>query len=356
MGCVGSKTPYTGSKEEQSQSKKIDTVLRKERRDLNREIKLLLLGAGDSGKSTFTKQMKILHLKGFTDEERSFFKDIIHSNVISAMRAIVTAEDRLGVTSISPDNARYAEIFKSKEILYDQKVTAEIAEAVKILWTDAGVKDLVSRSSEYQLIDSAGYFFDNIDRIAKADYTPTQDDLLRARARTTGITEITFELSGVHWRMMDVGGQRNERKKWIHCFQDVTALIFCVALSEYDMKLYEDERVNRMHESITLFDEICNCQWFGDTSVILFLNKRDLFEEKIKRVDMKCCFDDYSGGCNYEQGIEYLKNKFVALNRSKSKVIYVHVTCATDTENVRFVFNAVKDIIVRECLAKNDLL
>jgi len=138
-------------------------------------------------------------------------------------------------------------------------------------------------------------FFDNIDRIAKADYTPTQDDLLRARARTTGITEITFELSGVHWRMMDVGGQRNERKKWIHCFQDVTALIFCVALSEYDMKLYEDERVNRMHESITLFDEICNCQWFGDTSVILFLNKRDLFEEKIKRVDMKCCFEDYTG-------------------------------------------------------------
>jgi len=63
-----------------------------------------------------------------------------------------------------------------------------------------------------------------------------------------------------------------------------------------------------------------------------------------------------TGGCNYEQGVEYVKNKFISLNRSKSKVIYVHVTCATDTENVRFVFNAVKDIIVRDCLAKNDLL
>merc|ERR1711988_726608 len=90
------------------------------------------------------------------------------------------------------------------------------------------------------------------------------------------------------------GGQRSERKKWIHCFQEVTALIFCVAMSEYDLKLYEDETVNRMHESIMLFEEICNCQWFNETAIILFLNKKDLFEEKIQRVDLNVCFSRVS--------------------------------------------------------------
>ena len=47
------------------------------------------------------------------------------------------------------------------------------------------------------------------------------------------------------FRMFDVGGQRSERKKWIHCFEGVTAIIFCVALSGYDLVLAEDEEMNR---------------------------------------------------------------------------------------------------------------
>lgn len=86
--------------------------------------------------------------------------------------------------------------------------------------------------------------------------------------------------------MVDVGGQRSERKKWMHCFQEVTAVIFCVALSEYDLKLYEDDTTNRMQESLKLFKEICNTKWFANTAMILFLNKRDIFSEKVSC----CCF------------------------------------------------------------------
>ena len=46
-------------------------------------------------------------------------------------------------------------------------------------------------------------------------------------------------------RMFDVGGQRSERKKWIHCFEGVTAIVFCVALSAYDLMLAEDEEMVR---------------------------------------------------------------------------------------------------------------
>jgi len=352
--CLGGKSPYSGSKDQQSQSHKIDELLRKERRELDHEVKLLLLGAGESGKSTVTKQMKIIHLKGFSEEEKLSYKDIIHSNVIMAMRAIITASDKLGLP-IAPENREKAALFTTNEILFEQKVTPQICDAVKTLWKDKTIREVHKRSNQFQLIDSAEYFFEEIDRIVKEDFCPNTEDLLRARARTTGITEIEFDFSGVHWRMVDVGGQRNERKKWIHCFQDVTALIFCVAMSEYDLKLYEDERVNRMHESVTLFEEICNCQWFNDTSIILFLNKSDLFQEKIKKTSLKVCFDDYEGGCNYEPAVEYLKAKFTKLNRNQNKLVYVHVTCATNTDNIRFVFNAVKDIIIRESLLNSDL-
>ena len=98
--------------------------------------------------------------------------------------------------------------------------------------------------------------------------------------------------------MFDVGGQRSERKKWIHCFEGVTAIIFCVALSGYDLVLAEDEEMNRMMESMKLFDSICNNKWFVETSIILFLNKKDLFEQKIKYSPLSICFPEYKGRFN----------------------------------------------------------
>lgn len=117
----------------------------------------------------------------------------------------------------------------------------------------------------------------------------------------------------------------------------VTAIVFVVAMDCYDLKLYEDENVNRMHESIQLFDEICNSKWFKDTALVLFLNKSDLFKEKIERVDLKVGFADYAGGCSFANASLYLQSKFKSLNRQPNKQIYIHLTCATDTENVRCV-------------------
>jgi guanine nucleotide-binding protein subunit alpha len=92
-----------------------------------------------------------------------------------------------------------------------------------------------------------------------------------------------------------MGGQRSERKKWIHCFEDVTTILFIVAISEYDQNLFEDESVNRMSEAFTLFDSICNSQWFTSTPMILFMNKSDLLREKLKTVPIEKYFGDYTG-------------------------------------------------------------
>lgn len=82
---------------------------------------------------------------------------------------------------------------------------------------------------------------------------PTEQDILRTRVKTTGIVEVHFSFKNLNFKLFDVGGQRSERKKWIHCFEDVTAIIFCVAMSEYDQVLHEDETtVSRINLSFTI--------------------------------------------------------------------------------------------------------
>ncbi|XP_076481487.1 G protein alpha o subunit isoform X3 [Bombus vancouverensis nearcticus] len=189
-------------------------------------------------------------------------------------------------------------------------------------------------------------FLDDLDRLGARDYQPTEQDILRTRVKTTGIVEVHFSFKNLNFKLFDVGGQRSERKKWIHCFEDVTAIIFCVAMSEYDQVLHEDETTNRMQESLKLFDSICNNKWFTDTSIILFLNKKDLFEEKIRKSPLTICFPEYAGAQEYGEAAAYIQAQFEARNKSTTKEIYCHMTCATDTDNIQFVFDAVTDVII----------
>ena len=84
-------------------------------------------------------------------------------------------------------------------------------------------------------------YYANIDRLFTLDYLPSDQDVLRSRLRTTGITETLFELGQLNYHMFDVGGQRSERKKWVHCFEGVHCLMFVAALSGYDQCLVEDK-------------------------------------------------------------------------------------------------------------------
>ena len=145
---------------------------------------------------------------------------------------------------LSPQNeARRATVLALPPQIESEVLPPDVADAVRSIWRDPAVKEAVRRSREFQLNDSAVYYFNAIDRMASSGYTPTDQDILRSRVKTTGITETTFKVGELTYRLFDVGGQRSERKKWIHCFENVTALVFLVSLSEYDQMLYEDESV-----------------------------------------------------------------------------------------------------------------
>lgn len=200
------------------------------------------------------------------------------------------------------------------------------------------------------ILITAYSYFDSIERIGDPNYVPTDQDVLRSRVKTTGIAESTFHFGTLKYRIFDVGGQRSERKKWIHCFEDVTAIIFLVAISEYDQVLIEDESVNRMQEALTLFDSICNSRWFERTSTILFLNKIDLFRQKLPTSPLINYFPDFKGENDFDLASNYIMQRFISLNSSSEKQVYTHLTCATDTEQVKFVMTAVNDIILQSNL------
>ncbi|KAI8922039.1 hypothetical protein PhCBS80983_g00342 [Powellomyces hirtus] len=354
---MGGCTSTPEEKEAQLRSAEISRQLKNEARDAERSIKLLLLGSGESGKSTVLKQFKLIHGVPYSNMERMSYRPAILGNVMSCSKALIEAMEKLGIEYGDQATAVKAQIILSAPVLYGEGelVPPTVINAIQSVWADSGIQRCYARSNEFQLIDSCKYYLDEAPRLCDAGYTPNDQDILRSRVMTTTITENKFAINGITFRIFDVGGQRSERKKWAPYFDDVNSIIFLAAISAYDQKCFEDNQTNRMLESLNLFDSICNHPLFRRTSIILFLNKVDLFHEKLKTVPIKNYFPEYEGSNSFEEASEYFARRFISHNKSSEKKIYVHYTWATDTNQIRTVFATVNAIILRENLNASGL-
>ncbi|KAJ7166276.1 heterotrimeric G-protein alpha subunit, GPA3-like protein [Mycena filopes] len=331
------------SRSERARSDAIDRQISSDSKRYKKECKILLLGSGESGKSTIVKQMKIIHQGGFEERERVEARTVVYRNVLDCAGTLARVVRRVGeqATVLAQTHA---------------VLTPALADAIWHVARAPAVERLVDdHPGEFYLMDSAAYFFSQIHRIASPTYLPSDEDLLRARARSTAIMETRFWMGDLMIHMFDVGGQRSERKKWIHCFESVTSIIFCTALSEYDQVLEEERRVNRMRESLYLFESVINSRWFLRTSVILFLNKIDVFKRKLPKIPLGRYFPEYAGGNDLQKAAKYILWKFMQENRAKLTV-YPHVTQATNTKNIRLVFAAVKETILQNALKDSGIL
>ncbi|XP_065140610.1 guanine nucleotide-binding protein subunit alpha-14-like [Paramisgurnus dabryanus] len=329
----------------------IERQLKMDKKDASRQLKLLLLGTGESGKSTFIKQMRIIHGKGYTDDDKRAYAKLVFQNVFTAIQNLIQAMENLKIPFADAKNTVYAAMLKRATASAMESINSEYAEAIKSMWRDFGLQKCYERRREFQLSDSAKYYLDDIDRISSAFYLPSLQDILRVRIPTTGIIEYVFDLKTVIFRMVDVGGQKSERRKWIHCFENVTSIIYLVALSEFDQVLYECENENRMEESKALFKTIISYPWFHQSSIILFLNKTDLLKEKIATSHLEDYFPEYQGPKNdADAAMNFILEMYNQQNADAQKRIYAHFTCATDTENIKRVFRSVKDTILQNNL------
>lgn len=353
MGCSHAKL----TDEERAaiaKSRELDRDLTDKKRNDDRIIRVLLLGTGESGKSTILKQMRIIYQEeGFTNIEKETFKVVVRRNVVESMQTLLEGVETFGLTydtAESKDAASHLMSIEAHDIdMWDKQIVNNII----LLWqNDSAVKQSFQNRNKLQLLDSAPYLFDNVGRMGTDNYVPTKDDILRARLRTTGIVEQDVNVLGVPFQFLDVGGQRNERRKWIHCFGDVKAVIFVASLSEYDQVLYEDDEQNRLAEALQVFEDIVNREDFALASMILFLNKVDLFQEKLKLSKFSDHFSDFVGDPdNYEQAAGHIEMLFVDRRMDDHPDIFTHLTCATDTGNVQRVFEICKLRILEDNLA-----
>ncbi|KAJ7016331.1 guanine nucleotide binding protein, alpha subunit [Mycena alexandri] len=304
--------------------------------------------------------MKIIHQGGFEERERVDYRTTVYKNVLDSAGTLASVVRRVGVARMGLQGGGEGRPRDGREDGREEDTHAVLTPALAdAIWNVArapAVERFVDdHPGEFYLMDSAGYFFSHIHRIASPTYVPSEEDVLRARARSTAIIETRFWMGDLMIHMFDVGGQRSERKKWIHCFESVTSIIFCTALSEYDQVLEEERRVNRMRESLYLFESVINSRWFLRTSVILFLNKIDVFKRKLPKIPLGRYFPEYAGGNDLQKAAKYILWKFMQENRAKLTV-YPHVTQATNTKNIRLVFAAVKETILQNALKDSGIL
>lgn len=329
------------------------------KKDNSKEFKLLLLGTGEAGKSTFIKQMRIIHGAGYSDSDRAQFRVLVYRNIFLGMTLLTEAMDNLKIGYAIAANKNYANMVTEVDHEEANEITDSQFDALKKLWADSGVQSCYDRRREFQISDSAKYYFDALDRINVQNYVPTIDDVLRVRVPTTGIMEYNFQMrKDVVFRMLDVGGQRSERRKWIHCFDDVKAIIFLTAINEYDQVLFEDENQNRMCESLALFELINTYPWFRESSIILFLNKTDLFSDKITKSYLGDYFSTFTGAQgDHEAAKAFILEMFMSVNPDpENRRIFPHFTQATDTENIKRVFQDVREHVLEQNLKDYNLM
>ncbi|CAI5455196.1 unnamed protein product [Caenorhabditis angaria] len=335
----------------------IEKELQKERKYLRRQINLLLLGSGESGKSTFVKQMQIIHGAGeFTADEVRSYRQQIYQNAISAMRVLLDARNKLGIEWEKP--SRQSDVpkimrFTVSDLLkgIDFSTFIEIAPVIRDFWEDAAIRKTYDQRNLFQISDSCQYFFEHISRIALPDFCPTNRDILFCRKATRGISEHIFEINKIPFRFIDVGGQRSQRQKWFQCFTDITSILFMVASNEYDQVILEDRRTNRVVESKSVFETIVNNRAFSNVSIILFMNKSDLLKDKVPKSDIRQYFTDYTGDHLSVRDIQFfLVDKFEASRRDRARPFFYHFTTAVDTENIRRVFRDVRESILEQNL------
>ncbi|KAB5592010.1 Guanine nucleotide-binding protein alpha subunit [Ceratobasidium theobromae] len=420
-----------------------------------KELRLLLLGQAESGKSTLLKQFQMLYAPHSLDAERAAWRGVVFLNVIKSLHAICDAHDaefvttpvfedpwvhdfrastssrdQLAVTKLrlvpllgleSTLAARIGEGFtvagrtevcvrrgwqdtvvwrpakrkpkaSSRSGSADgrlddphsdiQVALADSLPLIQQLWHHPSVKHLIQRR-RLRLEDAGSFFLDEITRIAQTGYLPTDDDILRARIRTIGISEWCFQFTCpgardiCNWRLYDVGGARSQRPNWAPYFEDATAIVFLAPISAYDQYLEEDPQMNRIHDSLQLWTQITTSPILKDVHLVLFLNKCDVLRAKLAAgIKVKKYITSFGDRPNEYNSVShyfraYFSQVFKRNNTDSKRELYCHLTSVIvryltdpgcpliapqDTEATQSIILSVRDGLFRNNLRTTGLI
>ncbi|KAG2058188.1 G-alpha-domain-containing protein [Suillus hirtellus] len=248
-----------------------------------------------------------------------------------------------------------------------QEVIHSCSYDIMALWNDRLVREVLRRR-KIRLEESSGFFLNDLDRVTALNYTPNDDDVLRARLKTVGVSEYRCEMeavagreSGTEWRIVDVGGSRSQRATWVPFFDDVDAIIFLAPISSFDQVLAEDRSVNRLEDSVLLWKAVCSNKLLANVDIVLFLNKCDILDAKLTSgIRLSKYVRSYGDRPNdMETASKYFRSKFSAIHREYSPLprkFYGFCTTVTDTTTTAGILASVRDMVVRRHLKQSRLL
>lgn len=318
------------------------------------KVKMLILGSSESGKTTLLKDMRLYTGGGYTREERICFAEINRTNIVQGIRIILEAMESMEIPFQYKKNEHHAETILMQASQDKGGYPAEVATSITELWADAGVQEAFGRRHEYQLGDNVSHFASHIRRLMAPGYVPSQEDILRSRVKTTGVTETSFDLYDKILRVFNVGGARGERKKWIHTFENVDSIVFTVDASAYCRKLFEDERVNRMQEQLELWESIANSRWFTKVDFVLVFTKIDSLLETIELSPISKYSPEFgepieAGGIGQliDSYLAFLEERFISLMaseeaRQRTKVVFADLVHIEDRNPAGLVLENLK--------------
>jgi len=351
MGVLSCKAP---SSPEDETNKLLEKEIKVDQNHL--KLKVLLLGAGDSGKSTFFKRMVLIHGHGFSDLEVNRSTRNIRENIFTDIKLLafaVTKDEKRGWKKISPEAMDAFDYIVAKDEFEDDEPDIAGRElwinSVVTLWADPHIKEIYANRTRFGITLSTNctFFLDNAAKCLAFDYVPTPDEILSCRSKTTGVHFHTFEFptDRVSIQLVDVGGQKSERRKWINQFEEVDLVIFFSPLDgfslESDDKKTTTPGANRLEDDLALFSSLMD-SGITTKAWLFFQNKKDLFHHALKQRPLNNVFSDIPPeyGTDPKYCADYLKKLF--LKRWKGQAIQFYQTCGLDSEQMSVIYHSLR--------------
>lgn len=359
-------------KEERKISRNITKNLRLKKINQKTTFKLLLLGTGDSGKSTITKQLRSLFSTGIPQEEILSCRWKVYENILFSVFLILNCRIKQDITFENEELAK--EMVGQINPTTQTDITPDVAVQLETLWKDPGFQRIWLNRSKLNVYDNLEYYMKHIKRIGVGgkNYKPTLLDYIHCKRRTSSIWFYKLKLYNLNFTICDVGGQRGQRHKWISLFDDVLTVLYAISLAEFDEILYESENVNRREESLNVWKDIINRPGFMDIGFVLFLNKLDLFEKKLEtgryRIEEDGINLDYTDaepcdltGIEREAALEkckeHTKHRFYSEvdTRYGIGLLTSHYLSATDSSTIETVLHNSKNTILNRTIVEKGM-
>jgi len=286
---------------------------------------------------------------GFSDIEKTEYQELIYYNIKLGLQELVIQSSKFQF-HCATENLKRARFFEDIDLFgeFSQKTSATAHK----LWADQAIQNTWKARGSFPLqISNLDYLMDNMDRIMSQGYVPTHEDILRVRQRTTGEKVTNYVIDKIRWEFIDVGGQKPERDKWETILQNketIDAILYFVAVDEYNLMSKDDPAKTKLEVSYEVWRDLLKNENIKTRNItmILFLNKMDLLEDKLNQEEDKdqflALFPKYTGN-GLEPALDLIKHKFV--HGITDFKITTHNTCALDTNLIQFIFKSVQQTI-----------